>query len=187
MSTIVVVKKGQQVCIAADSQTTHGDMKQAGAYEESHRKIFAYGESYIGAVGSVAHELALLGALSEETYDLSSRQAIFESFCALHKTLKDRYYLNPSDREDDPYESSQMEVLIANASGIFGVYALREVFEYSRFWAIGTGGDFALGAMLKAYETSDDASEIARDGVAAGVEFDLSSDAPITLKTRALG
>ena len=35
--------------------------------------------------------------------------------------------------------------MIANPSGIFAVYSMREVFEFDRFWAIGSGRDFALG------------------------------------------
>ena len=186
MSTLVVVKKSGRVCIAADSQTTHGDMRQAGVYEEAHEKLFTYGENHIGTVGSAANELALQGALGKKTYDLSSREAIFDSFCDLHKTLKDEYHLNPGEHEDDPYESSRMDVLIANTNGIFGVYALREVFEYSRFWAMGTGRDFSLGAMLQAYELHDNPAEIARCGIVAGIEFDVASGAPCAMKECAL-
>ena len=40
---------------------------------------------------------------------------------------------------------------IANAHGIFGVYSMRDVIEYERFWASGSGGDYALGAMHALY------------------------------------
>ena len=181
MSTLVVVKKSGRACIAADSQTTHGDMKQAGEYEETQQKIFTYGDSYIGTVGSVTNEYALRGALSRQHYDLSSKQAIFDSFCTLHKTLKEEYYLNPNEQDDDPYESLRMDALIVNPNGIFGIYALREVFEYSRFWAIGTGRDFALGALWQAYNDKDKPAEIAQCGVEAGIEFDVASGAPVII------
>lgn len=34
--------------------------------------------------------------------------------------------------------------LIANTSGIYGVYSMREVFEFTQYWAIGSGHEFAL-------------------------------------------
>lgn len=186
MSTIAVVKKSGSVCIAADSQMTHGDMKQSETYEEGGRKIFTYGESLVGIAGSVAGELALLGALEKRGYLFDSRREIFDAFCEIHATLKEEYYLNPAEHDDDPYESSRMDVLIANPHGIFGVYALREVFEYSRFWATGSGRDFALGAMLSAYERYEQPEEIARCGIEAGIEFDVASGGPIESRKCAL-
>jgi ATP-dependent HslUV protease, peptidase subunit HslV len=72
-------------------------------------------------------------------------------------------------------------VLIANPNGLFGVYSYREVFEFDRFWAIGSGRAFALGAMHAVYGRSRSASEVARVGVAAGCEFDKNSAAPVRL------
>ena len=83
--------------------------------------------------------------------DFSTKRAIFETFRKLHPILKEQHFLNPKEEEDDPYESTQMTALIANPSGIFGVYSMREVFEYTRFWAVGSGREFALGAMHTQY------------------------------------
>ena len=70
---------------------------------------------------------------------------------------------------------------MANPSGIFAVYSMREVFEFDRFWAIGSGRDFALGAMYTIYAKTKEASAIARAGVLAGAEFDTGTSEPITL------
>ena len=74
-------------------------------------------------------------------------------------------------------------MLIANAHGIFGVYSYREVFEFERFWAIGSGRSFALGAMYAGYDKLKTAREIATLGVEAGCEFDKNSAAPVRLFT----
>jgi ATP-dependent protease HslVU (ClpYQ) peptidase subunit len=92
--------------------------------------------------------------------------------------LKEQFYLNPKEEDDDPYESSQITALIANPSGIYGVYSYREVFQFDRFWAIGSGRSFALGAMFAAYRGGRSARQIAELGVAAGSEFDKSSAGP---------
>jgi ATP-dependent HslUV protease subunit HslV len=47
-------------------------------------------------------------------------------------------------------------MLIANASGIYGLYSYREVFEFKEFWGIGSGRSFALGAMHAAYDKVQD-------------------------------
>jgi ATP-dependent protease HslVU (ClpYQ) peptidase subunit len=52
---------------------------------------------------------------------------------------------------------------------------------FPRFWAIGSGADFALGAMFVMYQRSDDVEEIARAGVEAGAEFDDGSDVPVVV------
>ncbi|KMN83966.1 ATP-dependent protease HslVU (ClpYQ) peptidase subunit [Chromobacterium alkanivorans] len=185
MTTIVAVRKGDQIAIAADSQTTFGDdQKLLAGYDCFHNKIFQHGDSYLAISGSAAHDLVLQGALKElKKKDLSSRQGIFETFRKLHPKLKDGFYLRPEEDEEDPYESSQMMVVIANRHGIFGVYPMREIYEFSRIWAIGSGRKFAMGAMYAVYDQALSAREIAEIGVRAGCEFDVSSSMPMTVYT----
>ena len=72
---------------------------------------------------------------------------------------------------------------MANPHGIFGIYSLREVFAFDRFWGIGSGRNFALGAMFVAFEQDLDAHAIAEIGVRAGIEFDKSSGGPYQVYT----
>mgnify|MGYP001827141358 CR=1 FL=1 len=183
MSTIVAVKKENQICIAADSLTTFGDTKLSAQYDQAYDKIFSFAESYIGIVGSASHQMVLENALTAMRKDVvfSDRQSVFSTFNKLHPLLKDKYYLNPKDEDDDPYESSRIDALIVNHSGIFGVFTLREVFEYSRFWSIGSGSDFALGAMHALYDGESSAEDIARAGVEAGAAFNNGTALPMTL------
>ena len=182
MSTIVVVKKAGQACIAADSLTSFGDLRLSAEYDAAHDKILAHEGAYLGIVGSAAHQLVMESLLQDkkQKIDFSNRLAIFETFRRLHPVLKDRYFLNPKDEEDDPYESTQIDALIASESGIFGVHSLREVTEYKKFWAIGSGSEYALGAMFAVYESLDTAEAIAAVGVAAGAEFNNASAMPMS-------
>ena len=61
------------------------------------------------------------------------------------------------------------------------MYSYREVTEYNRFWSIGSGSSFALGALHAVYERLEDAEEIAQAGVAAAAEFDNRTALPLTL------
>jgi len=100
--------------------------------------------------------------------------------------LKDEYYLNPKEDDKDPYESSQMDMLIANRFGAFGLMSLREAYEYTRFWSIGSGAAYALGAMAAAYDMDLTAQQIAEVGLKAAIEFDDGTAGPITLHTEKL-
>ena len=157
MTTIAVVKKAGQVAIAADTLVTFGDTRLSRRYE-ANSKLFRVdtpaGPSWLGMAGTVAHFPVVrkaLNALPPEQRLLCSKDAVFDTFTRLHPLLKENFFLQTKEEEHDPYESSQFTVLIANASGIFGVYSYREVFEFEEFWAIGSGRAFALGAMHAAW------------------------------------
>ncbi len=185
MSTVVVARKGNSLAIASDSLVTFGETKLPDGYE-ANTKMFKIGDSIIGTVGSIAHLPVLklaLGSLSADELKVHSRDGIFDTFVHLHPRLKERFFLNTKEQDSDPYESSQFSIVIANRSGIFGVESYREVFEFERFWAIGSGRRFALGAMHALHERAKSAQELARAGVLAGCEFDTSSAAPVRLHT----
>jgi len=184
MTTLVAVRKHDQIAIAADSLTTFGDVRLASHHDRSYDKIVAYRGNYIGLCGSAAHQLVFESLLAGGgEFDFSSRLAIFETLRKLHPILKDQHFLNPKEEEDDPYESTQITALIANERGIFGVYSMREVFEYTQFWAVGSGKEVALGAMWALYPKLKTAEAVARAGVEAGAAFDRNSSLPMTLYT----
>jgi len=138
------------------------------------------GTAYIGSVGFTAHHLVLQDALERlPEADLLSRRGIFDTFRRLHPILQDEYYLLTESGEDgDPYESSQLSLVVCAPTGLFGVYDMREVHEFSRFWAMGSGYAFALGAMHARFETAS-AAELATLGAEAGCTFDRSSAGPV--------
>jgi ATP-dependent HslUV protease, peptidase subunit HslV len=188
MTTIVVVKKGAEIAIASDALVTFGETRLPHGYEMN-EKIFKVRDSYIGLAGSTAHFSVFAQALTHlgDEVQLNSRQEIFNTFQRLHPVLKERFFLNPKEEDSDPYESSQITALIANASGIYGVYSYREVFSFDRFWGIGSGRSFALGAMYAAYERTASARRVAEIGVKAGAEFDKSSALPARVFSIDLG
>ena len=144
----------------ADGLTTFGDTRLHRSYKGEHDKILTVGDSWIGICGSSAHHLVFTHVLTLlENPKFGSRMEVYETFRRLHPLLKEHAYLNPKEEEDDPYESSQITALIANPTGIYGVYSYREVFEFDRFWGVGSGRNFALGAMYAAYDTDMNAAD----------------------------
>jgi len=184
MTTLVVVRKGDSVAIAADSLTTFGDTRLSAEHDRTYDKIVRYRDTYIGLCGSAAHQLVFESLLAKHgDLDFSTKSGIFETFRRLHPILKEQHFLNPREEEDDPYESTQITALIANGYGIFGVYSMREVFEYTQYWAAGSGREFALGAMQAMYGRLRSPEAVARAGVQAGAMFDKNSALPLTIYT----
>lgn len=60
---------------------------------------------------------------------------------------------------------------------------MREVFEFKRFWAAGSGREYALGAMNALYDKFDTAEAIARAGIESGAIFDKNSSLPMQVIT----
>ena len=88
--------------------------------------------------------------------------------------------MNPNERSEDSYESTRMDVLIANPHGIFGVSAYRHVQQFTKFYSYGNGNEYATGAMYAIYDDpSKSAEDIARLGIQAAIEFEDSSGLPI--------
>lgn len=189
MTTVVVVKKAGQVAIAADTLVTFGDTRLTHRFE-ANSKIFQLdtpdGPTYVGMAGTVAHFPVLrkaLAGLPREELRLSSKDEVFETFTRLHPVLKEKFFLQTKEDDGDPYESSQFSVLLANASGIYGLYSYREVFEFKEFWGIGSGRSFALGAMHAVSTHTKTARELALIGVQTGCEFDKNSAGPVEVFT----
>ena len=182
MSTIVAVVKNNKACIAADSLTTFGDIRQSDAHDMTSDKILKFQENYIGIVGSAAHHLVMKHVIEneDELLDFSSTLDIYQTFLNLHPILKQQYFLNPKDDDDDSYESSRIDALIVNSQGIYGVYSLREVFQYKKFWAVGAGAEIALGALYAMYDQVDHVEQIAEVAIQASAEFHTSTALPIS-------
>jgi len=189
VTTLVAVRRAGQAVIATDALITFGDTRLSSRFE-ANEKIFKVetpaGGSYVGMAGTAAHFPVLrkaMAALPKDQLRLGSKDEVFDTFNKLHPVLKDTFFLQTKEDDNDPYESSQFSALIANATGIYGLYSYREVFEFKEFWAIGSGRSFALGAMHATWGKAKTAREVALAGVHAGCEFDKNSGGPVELFT----
>ena len=191
MSTITVARTPSGTALASDALTTFDSLRLPPDLDAAGDKVIqldtASGPVAIGVVGFAAHYLVIQDALERfDDADLTTRRGIFETFRALHPVLKEEYYLLPeTDQEGDPYESTQVSLLIAAPTGIFGVYDMREVHEFSRYWSMGSGSGYALGAMHARWHEVEagalDAGALAALGVEAGCRFDAGSEGPVTV------
>ncbi|UCD69461.1 MAG: hypothetical protein JSW48_05135 [Betaproteobacteria bacterium] len=181
MTTITVVKKEGIAAIAADTLTKWGAGKESAKYIANSEKIIKIGESFIAVTGNATFKLILHDYFIEQGNDcrLSNPAEIFQTWNRLHQALKEKYFLMPEEDKEDALESTRMDVLIVNPHGIFGVSGHRTVQEFSRFYAYGSGSDYALGALWADYDRNGmPASKIAERAIEAAAEFDDGTGLP---------
>lgn len=182
MTTIVVVKKGGIAAIAADTLTKWGPVKESADYIVNSEKIVKVGNSHVAVTGDATFKMILRDYFLDNAKDVrfDNPIEIFRTWNHLHSVLKSRYFLMPEEDKEDAIESSRMDVLIANPHGIFGVAAHRTVQEFARFYAYGSGSDYALGSMYTNYDRPNlNAGQIARQAIEAAAEFDDGTGLPV--------
>jgi len=81
----------------------------------------------------------------------------------------------------EEYETTQFYGLAANPHGIFALYSYRSAQQFKKFWAAGSGRDYALGAMQAVYDRYDKVEDIIKAGLNASAEFDSGSSAPFDI------
>ena len=165
MTTIVAVKKNGYVAIAADTLTSFGHTKESSNYVVNSEKIFKYHENYLAVTGWGSSQQALEDFLAKTKKKISFENVadIFRAGLLIHKELKDNYFLRPEDEESDSFETSRADILIANPCGIFALTSYRYVQEFSKFYAYGSGNEYAIGAMFAKYDDEDKSAEYIAD------------------------
>jgi ATP-dependent protease HslVU (ClpYQ) peptidase subunit len=176
MSIAVAVSKDGRTVVAADTQENFGDRKLA---HTDHRvmKILQVGSAYLATTGWGLYDNILEDYLSRAgTPRLGTRRDVFSFFLRFWKELGKRYSLvNEQAHQDDPSPFADLDssFLVVSGGGIFYVSGNLSVSEFERYYAVGSGSSYALGAMHVLYDTDLDAEDIARSGCAAAMTFDL--------------
>jgi ATP-dependent HslUV protease, peptidase subunit HslV len=182
MSTIVVVRKGDQAAIAADTLTKWGSQRESAAYVVNHQKIVPVGAGFVAYCGpsSARHMLkGYFGSLKIPP-KFTDPEDIFATWLLLHTACKERYFLNPSEDSSDSVESTRFDTLIASPHGIFGVGSHRLVQEFTRFYAYGSGMEYAMGALWALYDDPTLTAEaLAVRAVEAAAEFNDATGLPV--------
>jgi len=185
MTTIAAAVKDGMIAIAADSLVRFGSHKEPPGYTRSSSKIIKFGSTWMGTTGPAVFDNILSDYMGsrKKLPPLENVDQIFRFWLKFHTALKEKYFINPDEDEDDSFESSQMSMLLANPKGIFGVSYDRRVIEYTRFWSIGSGSSYAMGAMYSLFEQEGkSAADIALGGVQAGAEFHSGSAPPFQVE-----
>ncbi len=188
MSTIVVAQKNGVACIGADTLSSLGSLRQKAHHVVNKTKITKIGDTFVGLTGTSASLVVMNSyfANPERPRDMSSADAIFETFRHAHHFLKAEYFMATHPDKDDEYETTQFYGLAANPHGIFAIYSFRSAQQFHKFWGAGSGRDYALGAMQSVYDRCKTAEEIVRVGLDAAAEFDSATGGPYEIHSMKL-
>jgi ATP-dependent protease HslVU (ClpYQ) peptidase subunit len=181
MTTIAAAKKGKKLCIGCDSLTLFGNRKEKlDQLSQKKDKIIKYKSTYLGCSGAAVWTEVLDHYFKNSTleYGFDTVETIYMEMSRLHKALKKDYFLTPRQGDDDIFSSSEHLLLFINHHGIFEVDWMRNVRQYAHFAAIGTGDEYALGAMKAVYENENDPQTIVRKGLEAAAKFDQKTEMP---------
>lgn len=185
MTTVVVTKKSGVACIAADTLATYGELEESAELIANSDKLVAIGDAWVAPTGPASAQLVLRHFVNsyEELPVLGDIDSIFDFLTQFQRALRDDYFVQGREDGGDDFESMRMELLIASPRGLFGAYPQRSVQEYTRYYAFGSGAEYAMGAMSAAWDTAVSAEELARIGVETAAKFDVGTGLPLTLRT----
>jgi len=170
--------------MAADSLVTLGDRRIPTA-SLAVQKIRQVGEALVALAGWNVYDDVLTDYLtSRRGVRLKTRTEVFAFFNEFWKALhKDYAFVNDSvEASDSPFGSLDSTFLVQNASGIFVVTSDMGVLPFDRFYAIGSGAPYSLGALEAIYDSELDAEAIARQAVDIAIRLDTSCDGPVSVR-----
>jgi len=184
MTIICAVRKNDEIAISCDTQSNYGSLQVSSKYIKNSNKLYSVNNSILGIAGwcAVSDMVEHLIKHEKKMFKLNNRMEIFSTLMLLHKKMKDDYFIETREEDDQPVESSQLDALIINENGVFGIGSYREVNQYNKYWAMGSGKRLALGAMHALYDSNITAKEIVEAGVRAAAEYDDGCGLPLKTK-----
>lgn len=181
MSIIVAVRKSGRTVVAADSLNVFGQ-ERIPTDNARATKVRRVGGALLGLTGWSVYANILDDLLTgRETPPLGDEREIFAFFLVLWSELKERYpFVNDqAHNKDSPFCDLDASFLVVNERGIYKVSPDASVCCFDKYYAIGSGGVYALGALHQIYDAVADPAELARRGVETAIEFDIYCGGPI--------
>ena len=177
MSIVVAIRKDGRTVMASDSQSNY-DQHRELAPNQVVRKLLKLGNTWLGATGWGLYENILRNYVSSrKSFRLGNEDQLFTFFQGFWRALHERYsYVNDQGDKDDksPFADLDASFLLANRNGIFQVSSDMSVGRFEQFQAIGSGADYATGAMHALYgQPGATAESIARQAVETAIRFNI--------------
>jgi ATP-dependent protease HslVU (ClpYQ) peptidase subunit len=175
MSIVVAVSRGGRTVMAADTQSNFGS-EVLPPDNQTTKKIRRAGDAVLGRSGWGVYDNILVDLLERgEVPELDDAASVFGFFNELWKVLHKRYaFVNDqAKRKDGPFGDLGGSFLIANRKGIFYVSPNLGVTRFEKYYAIGTGADYGLGAIHQLYDRVEDVEAIARAAVETAIAFNV--------------
>lgn len=177
MTIAVAVRKGGETVIAADTQNNFGHNRVPTGNHRT-QKILTVGDTRVATSGWGVYANILDDFLHRRRPPrLGSEREVFRFFQAFWKALREHYSLVndqcQAEEERSPFGDLDASFLLVNGGGIFFVSSDTSVTVFEQYYAVGSGAEFALGALHALYDSDLDAETLARRACAAAMAFNL--------------
>ena len=171
--------------MAADSLNVFGSQRVQSDNSKA-LKIRRVGSALLAITGWFLYDNIIEDLLAQgKTPPLNNQKEIFSFFVGMWRELHERYsFVNDQAvHKDTPFGDLDASFLIANREGIFKVSSDTSVCRFDKYYAIGSGGDYALGALYQLYDRDGDhdAGTIARLAAQTAIGFDIYCGGEIDL------
>ena len=177
MTIAVAVRKGGEIVLAADTQSNFGHNRTPIGNHRT-QKILTVGGNHLATSGWGLYANILGDFLARKrTPKLDSERDVFRFFQGFWKALHEQYTMvnDQCQHEDEPSPFGDLDAsfLLANGGGIFLVSSDTSVTEFQQYYAVGSGAEFALGALHALYDGELDAESLARRACEAAMAFNV--------------
>lgn len=175
MSIALAIEKNGELIVAADTLTSFGHTKVPPVLHAAD-KVRRVGASFLATTGWGLYENILDDVIARrKNVKLGSRRQIFDFFLRLWNDLHKKYsFVNDQieEKESGPFGNLDSTFLVAGRAGIFYVGPDMSVTKVKHYFAIGSGAQFALGALHALHGSKLDAEAVARRAVESAIAFD---------------
>lgn len=181
MSIIVAVRDEHHIVLGCDTLSTWGDCRITEDKVADLSKIIPTGDSFIGFTGWSLYRNILEDFLKrkKKRHDLSSRQGVFRFFLEFYRDLKEKYSYVNHGSEKEPFSDLDSTFLVAGPAGIFHVSSNMDIEEFTKYCAIGSGQEYAYGALHVLYGQKKSLRQVCKGAILAACEFDIYCQPPL--------
>jgi len=177
MSIVAALRRNGKITIAADTLALFGEGMSIPPANASVSKMLRVGDAIVGGTGWAVYDDILDHFLANaDPPPLNSRRAIYAFFLEFWKALRETYSLvnDQSASKETPFGDLDATFLVASSGGLFKVSSDLGVTEFQQHHAIGSGSEYALGALqvLVDRESRDDV--VVRSACEAAIAMDIS-------------
>ncbi len=175
MTIAVAVRKDSRTVLAADSLVHFGGQRFP---PENCRfnKIFRMDETSIVWAGwSLYAELLTAHLARNAPPTLATEADVFSFFVRFWRSIREEYtFISKSTQPaDHPFADLESVFLLVNSAGMFRIAGDMDVTAFKQYSAVGSGSNYALGALRVLFDQDLSALEIARRAVQVGIDFDV--------------
>ncbi|MCH2133618.1 MAG: hypothetical protein MK116_07695 [Phycisphaerales bacterium] len=184
MSIIVAIHRHATITMGADTLTCFGDGEQSPQENCQTRKILPMGEAFIGGTGwAVYDDIIEHWMANREAPTLDTKSAVFAYFLELWQGMRDGYpFVNDqSNSKDTPFADLDSTFLVAGSGGLFKVSSDLGVTAFNRYAAIGSGAEYAMGAIECLWDRIEDDEALVRAAIEAACRLDVHCGGQIDL------